>query len=140
WELLVEMAAGSAISDLQDYIDKLTVELVKLMVKCRFPWPSGGNTLRFQGNYAGYTATSQPFIRCAKMVKGKLVWTECPVKYLNADGTTADSRTVTWDATDQNPDGSYRLRNVRVDINSVNNSPCLNGALYCYYFDRVTFK
>jgi hypothetical protein len=142
WELLVEYAGGQQIADLQTYVDNLLVQLVKLMVDCGFPWPAkAGNVLRFDGAiWLDHTVTLRPFVRCAKIVDGKVVWgAPCRVKYTGANGKPVGEVTVTLTADKQDNKGNFPIAGLGIDMASVNASTCVAGAKYCYFYDEASF-
>jgi hypothetical protein len=139
WDLIVELAAGSEIADLQAYADQLLAKAVQLMTVCGFPWPSK-NAMKFNGDdWEGVTVTVRPFVRCATMVGGKLVWgAPCATRFLNPDGSTALERTKKLTAADKT-DGGFLMTGLDNDPASIAACTPMNAVL-CYFYRQATFE
>jgi len=142
WDLIVELAAGSQIADLQAYADQLLATAVRLMTVCGFPWPAKGDALRFRGaDWEGVSVTVRPPVRCATMVGGNLVWgTPCPALYLNPDGSKSAERTVKLTDGRVDKKGVYfLLTGLKIDPASIARCTPMNAVL-CYFYERATFQ
>jgi len=142
WDLIVELAAGNQIADLQAYADQLLATAVRLMTVCGFPWPTKGDALRFRGaDWEGVSVTVRPLVRCATMVGGKLVWgTPCPALYLNPDGSKSAERTVKLTDGRVDKKGVYfLLTGLKIDPASIARCTPMNAVL-CYFYERATFQ
>jgi hypothetical protein len=144
WELLVELAGNAQATDLRDYINLLLVKLVTLMQSCGWKWvqnvaadPNGNEFAGFfvRGEkYKGATVVARPFIRCAKLVDGKIQFQDrCPVKFT----TGATVRVKLTNEIKVN--GRWEIP-ATIDINSVNAAPCITDAKYCYAYLQLTFR
>ena len=125
WELLVEIAGGQQVADLQAYVDGLLVQLVLLLARCGYGWvqtndPKKGPPGFYVPNnekYNGATVTAKAFVRCAKIVDGKPQWQPpCPVRIDNGRpaGTASISvRSIATTATRGAGAGTSRRRSCR---------------------------
>ena len=143
WELLVEFAGGQQISDLRAYVDRLQVELIVLLQKCGYGWVQKGTGFFVPNNekYNGATVTAKAFVRCYKLVDGKLQWAPpCPVRIDNGRPAGMASISVALDRDNRNPrNGRWDITAALLVAATVNNSPCVKDAKHCYTYFEITF-
>ena len=144
WELLVELAGNSAIKDVQEYVNLLLMMLIMVMKKCGWGWPQNpgkdpdGN--QYDGffvkgeKYKGAMVVASAFIRCGKLVDGKPVFSpRCPVTF------TTGKATVEATLTDEiRVKGKWTVV-AAIDMKSVQSSPCITGANFCYAYLELSF-
>ena len=148
WELLVEIAGGQQVADLQAYVDGLLVQLVLLLARCGYGWvqtndPKKGPPGFYVPNnekYNGATVTAKAFVRCAKIVDAKPQWQPpCPVRIDDGRPAGTASISVALDRDNRDPrTGRWNITAALVP-QTVANAPCLNGAKYCYTYFQITF-
>jgi hypothetical protein len=148
WELLVEVAGGQQVADLQAYVDGLLVQLVLLLARCGYGWvqtndPKKGPPGFFVPNnekFNGATVTAKAFVRCAKIVDGKPQWQPpCPVRIDNGRPAGTASISVALGRDNRDPrTGRWNITAALVP-QTVANAPCLKDAKYCYTYFEITF-
>lgn len=142
WEVLVEFAGASQASDLQEYIDQLLVKLVQLMKDCGWKWPQNAavdpNGNEFRGfivkgaKYQGANVQARAFVHCARLVNGKPKFgTPCRVKFESGDK-------VQVKLTNANQVNGQWMIPAVIDMTSVQDSPCVKNAKYCYAYLELT--
>ena len=144
WELLVELAGNSAIKDVREYVDQLLMKLILLMMLCKWGWRQKQGNVPYGNLYYGFAVAGEKykkaavvaraFIRCGLLVDGKPVFSgRCPVMFTNGMAT------VEVTLTEEIKVGGKWIVMAAIDMKSVQNSPCITGANFCYAYLELSF-
>lgn len=134
-ELGVVVTLLYKINDLAELIDEKLVLIIKKLAKYGLAWPNN-YTFVWVANkkpYKGAIVTMIPYMRCAKRVKGKIVWCDgCKIKF--ADGTDKKAFRLGEKSEYYDPEKKIWRLYYDIDKKSTEDCKCLKECEVCYTY------